>query len=83
MKSKEVRGSKLVAAIKRALPNAGHVKLDPHSSGRRVFFEWRHADFVVSSRLKVELCGFGRLTKAGRTENDETDMISQKCHNVA
>ena len=77
-KSKEVRGNSLVAAIRKVVPNAGYIKPDPKSNGRRVFFQWRHTEFIISSRLHVQECGFGRATKAGRCETEETESLSQQ-----
>ena len=76
-KSREVRGNKLIEAIKSAIPGAGFIKPDESSSGRKVFFEWRKVDFVVSSRLIVQECGFGRK-QAFRAETDETNVLAER-----
>ena len=75
-KAVEIRGNRLIAVVKSVVPGAGFVKPDPKSSGRKVFFVWRRTDFVISSRLHVQECGFGHEQPFGVAETDETKELT-------
>ena len=76
-KAKEVRGEKLINVLKSAIPGAGLVQSDTKTNGRKVFFEFQRFDFVVSSRLHVQECGFGRLAKS-RSITPQTKKLTER-----
>ena len=76
-RSPEVRGAKLLTMVRSVIPGAGFVKADPDAAGRKVFFEWHKVDYVLSSRLHVQECGFGRANSL-RSETDETRSLTER-----
>jgi hypothetical protein len=76
-KTKEVRGPNLINVLRSAIPGAGMIESDKETKGRKVFFEFQRCDFVVSSRLKVQECGFGRLAKH-RCETYQTGKLTER-----
>lgn len=73
---KEVRGNKLINIVKSVIPGAGFIK-PADKDGRKVFFQYRTVDFIVSSRLHVQECGFGRCNLR-RDDTPETEELSSR-----
>ena len=72
----EYRGPKLINAIRSAIPGAGFVKVEPN--GRKAFFEFHCVDFVVSSRLIVKECGFGRYADIGICDSEASIKLTER-----
>ena len=68
MKKKEIRGNKLLSAVKKAIPNVGFMTL---KGDRKVTCVFRGFPFVISSYLVVKEQGLGsrNFTKAVETED--------------
>ena len=80
--TKEYRGSKLLNILHKTIPGVGMVKADEHSD-RRVFFTFRGKDFLLSSRLIVTECGFGRNVAYGRNENEVSKSLTARLKETA
>jgi hypothetical protein len=72
---KEVRNANLIATVRNALPNAGHLKIAT-KDGRKASFIFRNVPFFVSSRLIVKEQGFGN--KFNGFESEEALKLQER-----